>query len=227
MVLESRILASKLLPGKFNAAITVLLFALLALAAFLNWTTAKKFRFTVGAALSVMLILGMGAGFYYLNAALRTISNITAPQIQVTHVSVYVKKDSPVATVEELLGQNMGILSGMNRENTDETLKKLSDALGQDMQTREYPRMEELATALRQGEVTAVLCDGGYFALLEEAEGFGDFQNEIREIAQIRVEREIVKPTVPASTQSAQESREQQENAYADPAPFLMFPEVM
>lgn len=169
------------------------------------------------------MILGLAVGFYYLDAALRTISNITAPQIQVTNVSVYVKKDSPVNTVEELLGQDVGIVSNMNRENTDETLKKFSNELGQKLKTREYPRIEELAAALRQGEVAAIICDGGYFALLEETEDFADFQNEIRELAQIRVEREIVKPTLPPAGNPVEKQEVVENVPQVDPDAFILY----
>lgn len=206
--LDYRLITSQLLPMKLTVLITVLLFVLWLIAAILLWTPRRVGQYIFGILLCLLLTVGMGAGFYFLNGALNTIVNITGTQVQVAHMGVYALKESSVQSMEDLTNKSLGILSNHDQENTQSTLQEIEKKLGQHLNPVEYPDIVSLAQSLLDGDSAAVIMNTALLPMLQEVEGFADFENKIREVSTIKIEKVIEAPVKRPERPTTSEQKE-------------------
>ena len=90
--------------------------------------------------------------------------------------------DSEYETLEDLAGNAVGILSQLDRDNTDETLQITESEYGLSFATVEYESLLELADALRDGQVSGIVLNQAFLALYEEIPGYEEFASEVREL---------------------------------------------
>ena len=112
-------------------------------------------------------------------------------------MAVYVKSDDAADSVEATAGYTYGILSSLDRENTDGAVAHLNSQFGTEVQTKEYAGLTELADGILNGEVNAMLLNSGYLSVYEDMDGYTDFSTKIKEVGTVDVESTI---------QSAEES---------------------
>lgn len=203
--------ASKLLPTKLVFLIIGLLVVLLLICRILVSTVSRVGKFCVGAVLSVLLTVAMGAGFFYLQNALNTVNKITGTQMQVSHIGVYVRADSSLTSLEELVGKPVGILAAQDRENTDDTLAQIEKNLNATLTKVEYSSMTALAESLLGEQTDAIVLNAALLPVLGETEGFEGFGSQIRELATLRVEKVVqvpVKPSVKPSNGGSEKTED-------------------
>lgn len=188
---------TKMIPTIYMLIIGIVLAVIAAIIWLLVWHTRYTGRFIGGTVLAVIMIAILAFGGFYINKTRSAISNISGETTEVTQMAVYVKNDDAADSVEATAGYTYGILSSLDRENTDGAVAHLNSEFGTEVQTKEYAGLTELADGILNGEVNAMLLNSGYLSVYEDMDGYTDFSTKIKEVGTVDVESTI---------QSAEES---------------------
>lgn len=188
---------TKMVPTIYMLIIGIVLAVIAAIIWLLVWHTRYTGRFIGGTVLAVIMIAILAFGGFYINKTRSAISNISGETTEVTQMAVYVKSDDAADSVEATVGYTYGILSSLDRENTDGAVAHLNSQFGTEVQTKEYAGLTELADGILNGEVNAMLLNSGYLSVYEDMDGYTDFSTKIKEVGTVDVESTI---------QSAEES---------------------
>lgn len=188
---------TKMVPTIYMLIIGIVLAVIAAIIWLLVWHTRYTGRFIGGTVLAVIMIAILAFGGFYINKTRSAISNISGETTEVTQMAVYVKSDDAADSVEATAGYTYGILSSLDRENTDGAVAHLNSEFGTEVQTKEYAGLTELADGILNGEVNAILLNSGYLSVYEDMDGYTDFSTKIKEVGTVDVESTI---------QSAEES---------------------
>lgn len=188
---------TKMVPTIYMLIIGIVLAVIAAIIWLLVWHTRYTGRFIGGTVLAVIMIAILAFGGFYINKTRSAISNISGETTEVTQMAVYVKSDDAADSVEATAGYTYGILSSLDRENTDGAVAHLNSEFGTEVQTKEYAGLTELADGILKGEVNAMLLNSGYLSVYEDMDGYTDFSTKIKEVGTVDVESTI---------QSAEES---------------------
>ena len=188
---------TKMVPTIYMLIIGIVLAVIAAIIWLLEWHTRYTGRFISGTVLAVIMIAILAFGGFYINKTRSAISNISGETTEVTQMAVYVKSDDAADSVEATAGYTYGILSSLDRENTDGAVAHLNSEFGTEVQTKEYAGLTELADGILNGEVNAMLLNSGYLSVYEDMDGYTDFSTKIKEVGTVDVESTI---------QSAEES---------------------
>ena len=188
---------TKMVPTIYMLIIGIVLAVIAAIIWLLVWHTRYTGRFIGGTVLAVIMIAILAFGGFYINKTRSAISNISGETTEVTQMAVYVKSDDAADSVEATAGYTYGILSSLDRENTDGAVAHLNSEFGTEVQTKEYAGLAELADGILNGEVNAMLLNSGYLSVYEDMDGYTDFSTKIKEVGTVDVESTI---------QSAEES---------------------
>ena len=188
---------TKMVPTIYMLIIGIVLAVIAAIIWLLVWHTRYTGRFIGGTVLAVIMIAILAFGGFYINKTGSAISNISGETTEVTQMAVYVRSDDAADSVEATAGYTYGILSSLDRENTDGAVAHLNSQFGTEVQTKEYAGLTELADGILNGEVNAMLLNSGYLSVYEDMDGYTDFSTKIKEVGTVEVESTI---------QSAEES---------------------
>ena len=188
---------TKMVPTIYMLIIGIVLAVIAAIIWLLVWHTRYTGRFIGGTVLAVIMIAILAFGGFYINKTRSAISNISGETTEVTQMAVYVKSDDAADSVEATAGYTYGILSSLDRENTDGAVAHLNSEFGTEVQTKEYAGLTELTDGILNGEVNAMLLNSGYLSVYEDMDGYTDFSTKIKEVGTVDVESTI---------QSAEES---------------------
>ena len=188
---------TKMVPTIYMLIIGIVLAVIAAIIWLLVWHTRYTGRFIGGTVLAVIMIAILAFGGFYINKTRSAISSISGETTEVTQMAVYVKSDDAADSVEATAGYTYGILSSLDRENTDGAVAHLNSQFGTEVQTKEYAGLTELADGILNGEVNAMLLNSGYLSVYEDMDGYTDFSTKIKEVGTVDVESTI---------QSAEES---------------------
>ena len=188
---------TKMIPTIYMLIIGIVLAVIAAIIWLLVWHTRYTGRFIGGTVLAVIMIAILAFGGFYINKTRSAISSISGETTEVTQMAVYVKSDDAADSVEATAGYTYGILSSLDRENTDGAVAHLNSQFGTEVQTKEYAGLTELADGILNGEVNAMLLNSGYLSVYEDMDGYTDFSTKIKEVGTVEVESTI---------QSAEES---------------------
>ena len=188
---------TKMVPTIYMLIVGIVLAVIAAIIWLLVWHTRYTGRFIGGTVLAVIMIAILAFGGFYINKTRSAISNISGETTEVTQMAVYVKSDDAADSVEATAGYTYGILSSLDRENTDGAVAHLNSEFGTEVQTKEYAGLTELADGILNGEVNAMLLNSGYLSVYEDMDGYTDFSTKIKEVGTVDVESTI---------QSAEES---------------------
>lgn len=159
-------------------------------AALLVRNTAFKVQFVLGTLLALILTAVLAVGGYYLYRTTSTLSRISETRTQSTPVAVYVRAEDAAQSISDTAGYSFGILSTLDRTNTDAGLSEIESALGAAVQTQEYAGITQLADGLLAGECDAIVLNLAYIDVLGETEGYTDFESKVHELEIMHVETE-------------------------------------
>ncbi|MDO5521299.1 MAG: LCP family protein [bacterium] len=150
----------------------------------------KAFRFVLGTILSAILMAGYLGGALYLNKAVSTISNITTDQTgEKAMISTYVLESDDALCLQDAKDYTFGILTSLERENTDHAVEEINKELGSTISIEEYESLTDLADALLEKKVGAIVLNKSYLELFEEVSSedgedlkYTEFSQQLREI---------------------------------------------
>lgn len=182
---------TKLLPVKYLIIVCGVLILLVMIVYLLVRKFRHKIPFVIGCVMMVLVVAVMGLGSLYIYRTVNTIDNITGVNTEVAKIGVYVMNDDSAQTINEASGYTFGILTALDRESTDETVKQLNTELPSPLQTQEYASLTDLADAVLRGQANAIILNQAYLDVLDEMDGYANFSTLVREITTRHVETVI------------------------------------
>lgn len=117
-------------------------------------------------------VMGSEAG-----AMLKKISNYAS----VTDVvSAYVLKENPAETLQDAKDYTFAITDQYDYERTEKALKEIEDTVGTKIQTKSFDNFFEMAHALYENEVDAMILNAAYVELIEMQREYETFSQKTR-----------------------------------------------
>lgn len=190
---------ANLLPDKFLVLIAVVLAALIVVFALFMKRKIKIVRFVVGVVLALLVSAGLGYADLKLYELTHTLQTITDTREETTRVGVYVLADDPAQSIEDMPGYTYGILDTQAREETDNVVTQINEALGTQITTLPCADAAGLADALLNGECGAMILNEGFVGMITETEGYEEFASQIREVAYYEWKTVIEEPVEEAA----------------------------
>lgn len=194
---------TKLIPTVIVAVIGVVLLIFVILVTVLTWNRHNIVRFIIGTVLAVLFSALFIVGGVYLYKTTSTLSKISGVETEIAQVGIYVRAQDSADSLTATSGYKYGIITDLDRENTDSTLEEIKTELGSEIQVQEYRGLTELIDGLRREETGAIILNQAYIPVLEEMDGYGDIGSQIREISVKHVETVIETSNKPSEDQNA------------------------
>lgn len=185
----------KMLPGLYFGILCVILLAMIAGIAFMMFGAKKIQRLLGGVVLSLLFDILMGAGIYYINVSTKALKNITTTKTEVAVVDVYVRSDDAAQSIQDTNGYTFGILTELDRDNTDSTIKKINKDLGYEITTSEYSGYVDMVNALENGEINAFILNTAYIDIIKDMPDYENIDDRIKSVAEYKIKHktEVVK----------------------------------
>jgi len=195
LVLFAKLTASDLLVGKNIFLLALVLFALNAVSVIIQTPlrrdkTGKLICGIAATLLSLTMLWGMSG----VSSAQAALARITGHFIETDVIAVIVRSDDPAQDIADTAGYTFGYAQNLDASNTQQLLSHLDEALG-GTKTRSYEGLTDLADALYDDEVGAIILNKGYISLLTDKEGYSDFSRQTRIIYEHTITHEINLPT--------------------------------
>lgn len=166
---------SKLIPVRYEIAIgAVLILALIAVIYFTIFGK-NKILYWIFIVLSVLVSVAMIVGGIGILQAKNTMKEITKVVEDTTEVSVYVYDTDQAQTISDAAQYTFGILERLDTENTQKALKEIETNLGASIETVAYQGVAELADAMIDNSVQAIILNESYLDMIAE---LSDLQTE-------------------------------------------------
>lgn len=195
------LLYTNLVPLKYIGIIFLTLLILVLLVRVLTLKIRKTIPFIIGAVLTVVVMIIMGVASLYIYKTISSLDKITGVNKEVTALNVYVLQDDKAQTLADTSSYTYGILSELDRENTDTALEQIFTKLGDNIKVTEYSGLTELADGLIKGECQAILLNGGYVDVLDQIDHYTTFSSQVRIISTEKIEK-LVERKNPETTVS-------------------------
>ena len=137
--------------------------------------------------LSGAMLFGMSA----LGTVQSALARITGQSRQLDVIAVLVTVDDPAQQLADTAGYTFGYAEGMDQDNTDTLLAHIAQTVP-DTHSQSCTSLTDLADALYDDQVDAIILNKGYLSLLEEQTGYEDFTRQTRIIYEHEITREIL-----------------------------------
>lgn len=166
----------RVVPVKYCIIAAVVLIILTAVTAFTQkWFVSGIITKIIAIIMIVVLIMGC----VYLNQTRHMINQITTTQEEKIVMGVYVLNDGGYDSVDMLNNKSIGIGTAVDRESTDELIKKMG-AGGFMAEYPEYSNIMELADALLQGQIDAAIMKTSSIEMIDEMGDFTGFASAVK-----------------------------------------------
>ena len=176
VVFISLLINVRVVPVKYCIIAAVVLVILTAVTAFTQkWFVPGIITKIIAIIMIVVLIMGS----IYLNQTRHMINKITTTQEEKIVMGVYVLNDGGYDSVDMLNNKSIGIGTVVDRESTDELIKKMG-AGGFMAEYPEYSNIMELADALLQGQIDAAIMKTSSIEMIDEMGDFTGFASDVK-----------------------------------------------
>lgn len=167
------IITGGMVPTKYIILAGVILLLLFALTFGLQFL--KNKAYLAGVVLSILVSAGCVIGIFYLLRADSAMQKIGGATYKTDSMVVVVKKNDAAQELKDAQNYRFGKQTAADQDNTDLMVKKINDTVGREINTTDYPTVQELAQALLNGEVEAAIYNEAFDSILDEAiEGYTD-----------------------------------------------------
>ena len=191
LVLMGLLYGTKMIPTKYIAVLGVVLLVLVFIIGLLVWNSAGRIRFVIGTLLAAVLTAGFILGSMYVAKTSSMLSNISGVNTEITEVGIYVRADDTADSVAATGDYVYGVLSDLDRSNTDKAMEEINTETGKTVQIQEYTGLTELMDSLLNNQTDAIVLNSAYLSVIEEMEGYTDVDSRIRELSVKKVETTI------------------------------------
>ncbi len=174
-----------LLPDQY---IVILVLALALLAMFTALLMFLRFKKPVGTArriiacvLALLIVCGCGLIAKLAVDAYQTIHAVTGEEVtNVRNMYVFVRKDDPAQTLADTKDYSFAIIENYDVEHTQQAILAIGEATNTEVVVAQYEKATDLADALFDERVDALIINGAAVTLMMEEEGYADFAQKAR-----------------------------------------------
>lgn len=159
IIFLSFLLYLNVLPVKYFLPLTLVLL-LLAAYTFLT-AQSKKFR-TFGKLLSIVFTVLWSVGIYYVGYVNGMFGAVSGADTKTDIINIYVLKEDSAKSIEDARDYTFGILSNLDRENTDKTISAVNSKIGREITAKEYESWPEMIKALYNREIQAIILKSAF-----------------------------------------------------------------
>lgn len=203
VILLIGVLRLRMLPGKYTALLMIALLLTLSLTGLLAFFPTKKpaggkVRRIIACLLAVVFSTGCVLGFVPLHRVHDTMQTITNPDNHIQQGptrQVFVLADDPAQSLTDAKTYVFGTVHGYDEKNTANAVRAIEEQLDSTVQTTAYASVYEMVDALYEGKCQAIILNGGYVSILEDAEGYHDFSPKTRVLCDVAIPE--LEPEVP------------------------------
>ena len=180
-----------MVPTKFLAGIGLIILILVLIVGALVWSTDGKIRFIVGVLLAAVFAAVFILGSMYIYKTHSALAEISGVNTEVTEVGIYVRADDAADSVAATADYVYGVLTDLDRENSDKAIQEVDSEVGKSVQVQEYAGLTELVDGLLNGQTGAIILNSAYLSVIEEMDGYSDVSSRIKELTVKKVETTI------------------------------------
>lgn len=180
-----------MVPTKFLAGIGLIILILVLIVGALVWSTDGKIRFIVGVLLAAVFAAVFILGSMYIYKTHSALAEISGVNTEVTEVGIYVRADDAADSVAATADYVYGVLTDLDRENSDKAIQEVDSEAGKSVQVQEYAGLTELVDGLLNGQTGAIILNSAYLSVIEEMDGYSDVSSRIKELTVKKVETTI------------------------------------
>lgn len=139
-----------------------------------NQLLSKK-KAVAGKVVSVVMSIILIFGSYYIFKTNGTVMDISGGNTKVDKMVVAVLVNDPAEKIKDAKDYTFGVQYAMKGDDVKGTVGIINKELGSEISTTEYQTLNEQATALRDGQVGAIVYNDAYTSILQEAyEGYSE-----------------------------------------------------
>ena len=182
-----------MLPYQILVGVGVVLI-LIDLAVVIGQLKSRKKAIT-GKIVSVIMILSLCTGSYYLGWANSTLNKISGGDTKLDHIVVAVLETNSAETLQDAAEYSYGVEYGSAREDIEGAIAEINKEVGHDINiAQEYNSLLEQAQALLNGEVQAIIYNEAFIGMLDDS--YPDFESKIKVLYthEIRSKLELAVP---------------------------------
>lgn len=191
IVFAVMLLNMKVIPTKFIAVIGLVMLVLIMIVGALVWSTDGKIRFVVGVILAAVFAAVFILGSMYVYKTHSTLAGSSGVNTEVTEVGIYVRADDSADSIEATADYVYGVLTDLDRANSDKAIQEVDSETGKTVQVQEYAGLTELVDGLLNGQTGAIVLNSAYLSVIEEMDGYSDISSRIKELTVKKVETTI------------------------------------
>ena len=191
IVFAVMLLNMKVIPTKFIAVIGLVMLVLIVIVGALVWSTDGKIRFVVGVILAAVFAAVFILGSMYVYKTHSTLAGISGGNTEITEVGIYVRADDSADSIEATADYVYGVLTDLDRANSDKAIQEVDSETGKTVQVQEYAGLTELVDGLLNGQTGAIVLNSAYLSVIEEMDGYSDISSRIKELTVKKVETTI------------------------------------
>lgn len=185
------IVSTKFLPTSFLIALAFIFIAVEALIFALTFSIKRKVRFIIGTVIAVIGLLINCFGGFYVNKTVSVLRAVASANTEQYSVNFYVLKDNPAENLSEIQNGTFGILSAIDKENTEDAIQKVEDEDGFVLNTSEYQSLPELADAITNGQVDGIILNEALMSIYSDTPGYESFPDSLKVVSTEVIEREV------------------------------------
>lgn len=201
------VLRMGMLPGKFSVVLVLVLALLAGITGMLIFVHGKKpvgkVRKIVACVLALLTVCGCALVSKVASDAYKAVNNVTGSGVTTSARNIYVlvRVDDPAKTLQDAKEYSFGLVEKYDVKHTQQAVEHIQEQVGKTINSVNYSMATQLADALLNQEVDALIINGASVALLIEDEAYADFTEKVRILItmpfeQLEGNKEETKPEV-------------------------------
>ncbi len=156
-----------LIPAAYIVALGLVLLVLEAVTMGLQFVKGRIHL--AGIVLSLLISAVLVFGAVYLYRADRLLADVGGADYKTDNMVVVVKKDDPAQLLADARNYRFGTQSALDQENTSTMVEDVKDNIGREPNVTEYGSVLEMAQALLDGNVNALIYNQAFDAVIGES----------------------------------------------------------
>jgi LCP family protein required for cell wall assembly len=182
---------SGLVPEKLLLLGGIVLVAFVLIVFIMTRNAESKLRYVVGMLIAFLLIAVLAVSGMYLFKTMQTAKKISAFKEEVTQVGLYVKAGNEDSFDVTNVEYRYGILTALDKENTNSAIAQLRDTYSVPVMTKEYQTLADLVEAVETDKVDVIIMNSAYVDVLEEMDGYSDIRDRIKEVLLLNITTKV------------------------------------
>lgn len=178
----------KLIPASYMSKISLVLALLVFFFMIMQlWKVTGITATFLSLIISSMLLIGC----FYVDFTYDKLKGMSGVDTKIDNVNVYVRNEDAARNINEVGSYQFGILTDLDRDNTNTIIQKIETLIGKQITITEYASADELIQSLYDNRSQAVILNDAYIGFVKGTEGYEDVESRIRVIYNMSFKTEI------------------------------------